>query len=74
MCRKTRSETRRKETAEFAGKAWEGSVCRRPPALAVLRGDMVATRPPLTLQSDGLNANNLLILLVPVAGVEPATY
>jgi hypothetical protein len=34
----------------------------------------VATRPPLTPQSDGSSANNLLNLLVPVAGVEPATY
>jgi VanZ family protein len=39
------------------------------PALAVLRGDTVATQAPLTPQSDGSNANNLLNSLVPVAGV-----
>jgi hypothetical protein len=35
-----------------AGRAWKGSVCRRVPALAVLRGDTVATQPHFTLQSD----------------------
>ena len=32
---------RRREAAGLAGNAWKGSVCRRAPALAGLRGDMI---------------------------------